>query len=155
MNKNEPPRLFCDVMLGRLARRLRLLGIDVRYERGLKGLDAYRRAKAEQRLFLTRYHRMKNLPDVLFLESENVDQQVAQVRQALHITTEEKTTEPGVLTRCSVCNELLKKISREQARPAVPFYIYQIHTDFRRCPRCQRVYWPGSHVKKMFQKGGN
>ncbi|MGB9742558.1 MAG: Mut7-C RNAse domain-containing protein [candidate division WOR-3 bacterium] len=154
MNKTEPPRLFCDVMLGTLARRLRLLGIDVRYERGLKSLDAYRQARADRRIFLTRYYRMKNLPDVLLLESENVDRQVEQVCQALNIQTEEKKDETGVLTRCSVCNEVLKKISREQARPAVPFYIYQIHNEFRRCPRCQRVYWPGSHIQKMRLKGG-
>uniref|UniRef100_A0A7V3V0D4 Mut7-C RNAse domain-containing protein n=1 Tax=candidate division WOR-3 bacterium TaxID=2052148 RepID=A0A7V3V0D4_UNCW3 len=154
MNKSSQPRLFCDVMLGRLARRLRLLGLDVRYDPNIKGLPAYRRAKAESRLFLTRYHRLKNLPDVLFLESENIERQIQQIRQHLNITENKKQPKSGILTRCSVCNEVLKKIDRDQARPAVPFYIYQIHNDFRRCPRCQRIYWPGSHVHKMLQKGG-
>lgn len=142
------------MMLGRLARRLRLLGLDIRYESGLKSLQAYRRAKAEHRLFLTRYHRMKNLPDVLFIESENIDRQVEQVKKVLNLPADFKKPEPGVLTRCSVCNEILKKINRDQARPAVPFYIYQIHTEFRRCPKCQRVYWPGSHVQKIARQGG-
>lgn len=141
-------------MLGRLARRLRQLGLDVRYDPGVRGLQAYRRAKADRRLFLTRYQRLKGLPDVLLLESENTDRQIEEVRQALGITAEKAATGPELLTRCPVCNEVLRKISRDQARPAVPFYIYQIHTEFRRCPQCQRVFWPGSHVQKMSKPGG-
>jgi uncharacterized protein with PIN domain len=142
-------------MLGKLARRLRLLGVDVRYESRAKGIEAYRRAKAEARLFLTRNHRFKNLPDVLYVQSGRVNEQVEQIRQFLHLSPAEKRAESGILTRCSVCNEPLTQIGREQARPAIPFYIYQIHTQFRRCPKCHRVYWPGSHIQKIVEQGGN
>ncbi len=154
MKSDNHPRLFCDVMLGRLARRLRLLGLDVRYEPGVRGLQAYRRAKADRRLFLTRHQKLKGLPDVLLLESENTDRQLEEVREVLGIPQEKPRSESQARSRCPVCNEVLKKISRDQARPAVPFYIYQIHNDFRRCPQCQRVFWPGSHVQKMFKQGG-
>ncbi len=154
MKSAASPRLFCDVMLGKLARRLRLFGVDVRYERGVKGMEAYRRAKADGRTFLTRHHRFKNMPDVLYVNSDNVNEQVEQVRRILHLKAGAKKEDKGFLTRCSVCNEPLTQIGREQARPAIPFYIYQIHTEFRRCPKCQRVYWSGSHMKKMIEQGG-
>ncbi len=138
-------------MLGKLARKLRLLGVDVRYERGLKGMSAYRQAKSEGRLFLTRQRRFRNMPDVLYVASDKIAEQLEQMNEILNL--KEKKGESGVLTRCTVCNEPLTKITRDQARPAIPFYIYQIHIDFWRCPKCQRVYWPGSHLQDMFKKG--
>ncbi|MGQ9707568.1 MAG: Mut7-C RNAse domain-containing protein [bacterium] len=154
MKSADPSRLFCDVMLGKLARRLRLLGVDVRYDPNLKGIDGYRRARAEGRLFLTRHHRFRNLPGVIYVDSDQINKQVAELRRVLHLTPSERKDESGILTRCSVCNELLTRIGREQARPAIPFYIYQIHTQFRRCPKCHRVYWPGSHIQKLLEQGG-
>ena len=35
---------------------------------------------------------------------------------------------------------------------AVPDYIYETASDFRKCPECARVYWPGSHREKMIDK---
>jgi uncharacterized protein with PIN domain len=56
--------------------------------------------------------------------------------------------------RCLQCNVPLERITREQARPSVPFFIYQIHHDFRGCPKCRKVYWPGDHVEQMAQRAG-
>ncbi len=142
-------------MLGRLARRLRLLGIDVQYEPRLKGIAGYRQARSEGRIFLTRQQRFRNMADTLFVESDDINQQIEQVKRALNISGERVKKDNGLLSRCSVCNETLKRISRDDARPAVPFYIYQIHTEFRRCPKCHRVYWPGSHIQKIKDKEEN
>ncbi len=56
--------------------------------------------------------------------------------------------------RCLQCNVPLEKLTREQARPSVPFFIYQIHHDFRGCPKCRKVFWPGDHVEQMSQRAG-
>ena len=56
--------------------------------------------------------------------------------------------------RCLQCNVPLEKLTREQARPSVPFFIYQIHHDFRGCPKCRKVFWPGNHVEQMAQRVG-
>ncbi len=56
--------------------------------------------------------------------------------------------------RCLQCNVPLEKLTREQARPLVPFFIYQIHHDFRGCPKCRKVFWPGNHVEQMAQRAG-
>lgn len=149
------PRFYCDQMLGRLARELRKFGLDVKYNRVKGGLPAYREALAENRVFLTRNSKTRNLPGSFFVESQLAAEQLAQVRQKFGSGA---TAEPGPAapapvprpgTRCLEDNEPLQKISRDTARPAIPFYIYQIHHDFQRCPKCGRVYWPGSHLQNM------
>jgi uncharacterized protein with PIN domain len=62
----------------------------------------------------------------------------------------QKVEERG--TRCVTCNVPLEKITREQARPLVPFFVYQIHYDFKRCPKCKKVFWPGDHVAQIQQR---
>jgi len=147
MADSTPTRFACDVMLGRLARELRARGLDVKYDRLRGGMGAYRQAQADGRTFLTRSRRLKALPGTVFIESEKPAEQLEQVRQQFAVKQEEK---PG--NRCIVCNEPLEAISRDQARPAVPFFIYQIHHDFHRCRKCGRIYWPGSHVENMRER---
>ncbi len=141
-------------MLGKLAQRLRLLGVDAGYERTVSGMAAYRRARSEGRLFLTRNRRLQHLPEVILVESEKPEEQVQELTGRLGLKGPAPVEEKGVLSRCLVCNEVLARVSREEARPAVPFFIYQIHNEFRRCPKCRRVYWPGSHVENMLQREG-
>jgi uncharacterized protein with PIN domain len=146
------PRFYCDVMLGRLARELRQFGLDVKYNRMKGGLAAYKEARADDRVFLTRNSKTRSLPGAFHVESQLASEQLKQVRArfgsgAAPVAPAAPTPRPG--TRCLEDNEPLQKISRDAARPAIPFYIYQIHHDFQRCPKCGRVYWPGSHVQNM------
>ncbi|MBI5064199.1 MAG: hypothetical protein HZB87_12255 [Desulfatitalea sp.] len=30
----------------------------------------------------------------------------------------------------------------------VPDYVWQRHGEFKTCPQCRRVYWPGSHAQR-------
>jgi hypothetical protein len=185
----EQLRFFCDAMLGRLARELRLLGLDVEYRRGIGGMRVYREARSHNRVLLTRNKRLAQLPGVYFVNAEEAPAQVAEIRAKFgsdrpgavepqageaqdpelnHKDTKTQrvqTEEPRGLVpprlvasrgeglpRCLACNEPLQKITRDQARPSIPFFIYQIHHEFTRCPRCKRVYWPGSHAKSMEQR---
>ncbi|MFO7675126.1 MAG: Mut7-C RNAse domain-containing protein [bacterium] len=155
-----PARLTCDAMLGKLSRELRAQGVDVQYHRGIGGMRAYRQALGHDRLFLTRANRLKELPGVLFVESNDPAEQVVQVRERLGLAAGEpeaapageapvaETPERGPESRCRDCNAALERISRDQARPSIPFFIYQIHHDFSRCPNCKRVFWPGSHTRE-------
>jgi len=147
-------------MLGKLSRELRLLGADVEYRRNVGGMQAYHEARAQERLLLTRNKRLSKLPGTYFVNAQTAPEQVAEVREKYGSGTKapekEGAKEPKAggesLSRCLECNEPLVKISREQARPGVPFFIYQIHHEFHRCPKCKRVYWPGDHAKNMQQR---
>lgn len=155
-----PPRdpaaggYICDAMLGRLARELRMRGIDAYYQRNLGGMMAFRQARASGRTLLTRNKRLAGLPGVVIVESARTPEQVAQITgapvEAKPVVAEPEPEPP--LGRCLDCNTPLEAISRDAARPAIPFFIYQIHHDFRRCPKCKKVFWPGSHVQDMKQR---
>jgi hypothetical protein len=43
------------------------------------------------------------------------------------------------------CNVPLAEIPPEEAAEHVPPYVARTQEEFRRCPKCGKVYWPGSH----------
>jgi uncharacterized protein with PIN domain len=180
-------------MLGKLARELRLLGLDVEYDRNLGGLPAYKVARQSGRILLTRTNKLRGLPGTIYVPGQLAPEQVAQVKAEIDAglkpvvpIADEVPATPGpaakpaparpraevvsapaparpvappaekiaAFGRCLQCNVPLEQITREQARPSVPFFIYQIHHDFRGCPKCRKVFWPGNHVEQMAQRAG-
>ena len=140
-------KFIADVMLGRLAKRMRLLGIDVLYDRTLDDNEIIRLSLEQERAILTRDRALSDRPlaaNHLLIKSELVRQQVEQVLSAFPL---ESKLHP--LSRCSGCNEPLVRIAREEARDLVPQYVYEHKDLFLRCPRCRRTYWHGTHVRRM------
>ncbi|PIX25595.1 MAG: hypothetical protein COZ69_02720, partial [Deltaproteobacteria bacterium CG_4_8_14_3_um_filter_45_9] len=60
--------------------------------------------------------------------------------------------EENLFSRCLLCNILLDKIPREEAKGKVPDFIFYQQKEFSRCPRCLRIYWRGSHQENMQKK---
>lgn len=140
-------KFIADVMLGRLAKRMRLLGIDVLYDRTLDDNEIIRLSLEQDRVILTRDRALSDRPlaaNHLLIKSELVRQQVEQV-----LSTFPLATHLDPLSRCSECNEPLVRITREKARDLVPQYVYENKDHFFRCPRCKRTYWRGTHVRRM------
>ncbi len=141
----RPPRFVVDSMLGSLARWLRILGYDAEYESQRDDPELVRLARAEDRVLLTRDHMLANRRGVrsLFIESQDLDEQLAQVTAAFPLS-------PGQYEgRCPVCNTALIVATPEEVEGAVPPYVLQHHRRFQRCPGCRRVYWRGSHWRNM------
>src|SRR5262245_41686191 len=100
MDKAPEPRLLADVMVGRLARWLRILGFDVLYSNRHEDDEIIRIATAENRIVLTRDRglsaRLK--PDLLiFIHHDDVESQVEEVLQKIG------RREFRVLSRCLEC----------------------------------------------------
>ena len=79
----------------------------------------------------------------LVLAAPEPEGQLTEVIRRLHLTP--RHLKP--LTRCRHCNDPLAPLSREQAQSRVSEYVFQHHRRFYECPRCHRVYWPGSHLQ--------
>jgi hypothetical protein len=139
------PRFVADAMLGRLAKWLRILGYDTLYDPAWADPHLVRLARAEERLLLTRDRELARRRGVrvLFVESEALPEQLAQLRQACGVTA------AAPFTRCPRCNALLQPVAKEQLWDEVHSYTYATQDEFRRCPQCQRPYWRGSHHAKM------
>jgi uncharacterized protein with PIN domain len=150
MSMDPWPRLVADVMLGRLARWLRLAGLDVAYDPSWDDDHLLRRAVQEQRILLTRdrplYQRARrmNVP-ALFVRSDRLTDQFPEVCRDLGL-------DPDGLpwfARCALCNERIQPIRRDLVRHVVPDYVWRHHRQFYRCPACDRIYWAGSHYRRM------
>jgi uncharacterized protein with PIN domain len=52
-------------------------------------------------------------------------------------------------TRCMACNTLLRPADPNQARRRLPARTAERYDEFLECPGCRRVYWQGSHWRRM------
>jgi uncharacterized protein len=139
-------RFSADFMLGRLARELRLLGIDCSYQNEPNSEQILKKAKIEERLLLTRNTRLKNKASVIFIQSENVVDQVQQILTAFP----DLAIKP--MTRCLNCNGVLVEREKESVKSDVPFYVYRTQERFYSCPVCGRIYWRGTHYENMAKR---
>lgn len=145
---NGAPRLIADAMLGALARWLRILDLDVVYDPSLDDPDLVDRAVAEGRTILTRDRRLverRLARNHLLIRSDDVDEQVRQVLAELGVSPDPDR----FLRRCLRCNTPLEPIPAEQARARVPPWVARTQEEFRACPGCGRIYWRGSHARRM------
>jgi len=145
-------QFLVDFMLGKLARELRIRGFDTQYIRpknlaNKNPLTLLHLAKAEERIILTRNTKLKNYPEVLLITSEKITEQINQVIEHFKLDKE-----VNLFTRCIICNEILLRVPKQEVRGKVPFYIFQTKEDFAYCPKCQKIYWAGTHLKNMKQR---
>jgi uncharacterized protein with PIN domain len=138
-------------MLGALARWLRALGVDVIYDPALDDPELVARAVAEGRTILTRDRRLTErrlARNHLLIRSDVVAEQLRQVLAELDLHPDPHR----LLGRCLRCNSPLEPIDAEQARARVPPWVARTQSEFRACPACGRVYWRGTHVRRMLKR---
>jgi uncharacterized protein with PIN domain len=140
-------RFAADAMLGRLARWLRVLGYDTWYDIGVADPVLVQIAQAEDRILLTRdRHLLQDLRPARAHEVRQ-DQPLQQLRD-LVLTLELEA--PGELfTRCLLDNAPLQPVPAQEAQPLLPEGVRDLPGPVRRCPVCLRLYWDGSHVRRM------
>ncbi len=138
-------KFLVDPSLGGLAKWLRLLGFDTVQLPVSPDPAASLPAPAAGVFILTRQERLERLarPDVFFLTAPAANSQLEEVIRRLQLTA--RAFKP--LSRCSHCNAPLLHLDREQAQGRVPEYVFHYHDRFFECPRCHRVFWPGSHLR--------
>jgi uncharacterized protein with PIN domain len=134
-------------MLGRLARWLRGLGYDTLYDPSRSDRDLVRLARQEGRTLLTRDRRLPretSADNVLVLgEGRPLD--------TLREVIARRRLAPVALTfrRCLVCNGVLTAVRLEEVRHRIPESVRRREVALRACARCGRVYWEGSHTRRM------
>jgi hypothetical protein len=51
--------------------------------------------------------------------------------------------------RCMACNSILRATDRSAVLPRIPPRAAELYDQFLECSACHRVYWHGSHVRRM------
>jgi hypothetical protein len=147
-----------DRMLGKLVVWLRIFGYDTVYAGDLKippkaEEDEFLLSftKEEGRILVSRdkqlIDRAKSMhTDCYRVESNRPMDQIFELLSAYDIDINPKTI------RCSLCNAKIRKIGEEE-REIIKRrdYVPKKEGDFWICTGCGRVYWKGSHWKKMME----
>ena len=140
-------KFFADVNVARLVRWLRAVGIDTVWEDAIADEDLVRWAIREKRFVLTLDKKLKEewrADNVLLLESDKSLEQLAQIVRRFNLKMPDK-----IFTRCLVCNSLLREATAEEIKAQAPPRAQENHNAFYYCPNCRRIYWEGSHTRRM------
>lgn len=148
MDQGKAPRFVVDSMLGRLARWLRILGFDTWYFREIDDRELLKIHEDTGRVLLTRDTRMVRCRGIgrrLLVKSDRWEDQLRQVVQAFSLDVRRES----MLTRCLLCNRLLERLRPEEAYRRIPDYVAGSTSVFCACKSCGKVYWAGTHRKRM------
>jgi uncharacterized protein with PIN domain len=141
-------KFAADAMLGKLAKWLRILGYDTSYERDIDDESLALAAARQGRLLLTRDTRLirkLRAGEYLFIRDNAPLDQLRQAFKELNLRADEGL----IFSRCTLCNTSLVDMDRDAAQGLVPEYVFMKAEGFKRCPDCGRVYWPGTHIKRI------
>jgi len=137
-------RFACDVMLGKLAKYLRVLGFDAVYLENLNLLARYSREE-DPRYFLTRRRKSFAYERTVHIRDENVYLQLKELKELI-----KPFIDPDrALTRCINCNEPLVDVNKETIEHRLPEFVFHTYNVFKLCPQCNRIYWAGTHTEHM------
>jgi uncharacterized protein with PIN domain len=141
------PHFVLDGHLGRLAAYLRMLGFDTLYRTQIDDAELAATAESHDRILLTR--------DIGLLKRNSVRRgrwlRNTDPRQQAREIVEQFGLRPSFdpFTRCMHCNSELRPVDRAHIASRLPEKVAENFQDFRQCPSCERVYWPGSHYRRM------
>jgi uncharacterized protein with PIN domain len=138
-------KFLVDQPLGGLARWLRFLGFDATLVRLTPDKSGSWPPPQPQTHILTSREACRRLkrPDFLILSAAAPEAQLEEVIRRLGIGPHHLKP----LSRCSHCNDPLKPANRDLVQGRVPEHVFHHHRRFYECPRCHRIYWPGSHIR--------
>lgn len=143
----EPISFILDVHLGKLARNLRLVGLDSFYEKDYGDKQLAELATSQNRVVLTRdvgLLKLKRIEWGYWLRSQNPEEQLLEVVKHYNLV---QKLQP--FTRCLACNGLILPVTKASVLDELPPKTRMYFTDFYQCSDCRRVYWKGSHYGHM------
>lgn len=141
------PKFVADVHLGRLARYLRMIGLDVLYKNNFDDDEIVQLSSTERRAILTKDRGILKRNDVThgyWVRSIKVEEQVKEILYRFSLQKEIKE-----FSRCVECNELLKPVKKELIISQLPHKVAEKQVEFYECPSCKKIYWKGTHHQKM------
>ncbi|HEX6332712.1 MAG TPA: Mut7-C RNAse domain-containing protein [Flavisolibacter sp.] len=137
---------ICDVHLGRLARLLRMFGLDTLYDNAFTNDQLAKTAAGEQRILLSRNKAFAKDPRIHCIAIRNEDP-MRQLQQVLSGVS----CKLRPFTRCLRCNGLLQKASRDSVADQIPAGTALHCHEYWQCSSCRQVFWKGSHYHKMLK----
>lgn len=143
----SPARFVADAHLGGLARLLRMAGFDTLYDNAFDDAGIAAISTQQQRIVLTRDRDLlirKAIVHGCYVRALKAEPQAQQVLARYRLARQARP-----FTLCLHCNAPLRPVARDEVEAALPPQVRALHQTFRRCDICARVYWKGSHWRRM------
>jgi len=140
-------KFVLDAHLGRLAAYLRMLGFDTLYRNDYTDQELARISAEEHRILLTRDRGLLKRSEVTHgycVREAAPRRQLAEVVRRFDLAG---STAPFM--RCLVCNEPLRAVAKEDVAERMPPVSRRHYHELRECPGCGRLFWNGSHYRRM------
>lgn len=155
-----PKRFVLDVHLRRLARLLRLLGVDVSWWEGAEDDELAEVADLQQRTLLTRDVGLLKRGRVrhgALVRADDPEEQAVEVIDRFDLADD-----LAPFTRCVRCNGLLEAVDKAEIEAELEPGTRRSYERFSRCASCGQVYWQGAHhdqlertVARMLERAGD
>ncbi len=140
-------KFILDIHLGKLTKYLRLFGFNTYYLKDYNDHEIINIALSDKRIILTRdVDLLKNKKVIhgYWIRSQFPDEQLKEV-----ILRFDLKNQSHPFTRCMECNGILEEVSKSEILHLIMPLTRRYYRKFFRCPDCERIYWQGSHFKRM------
>ena len=142
---------LADGMLGKLTRWLRMLGFNVTYSVKLNDAELLELAKKENRVIVTKDEALAKTADkisipIVLIRGDNEISQIIEIATKIGLSNFIMDTNSA---RCVNCNGRLESVEKSRLENKVPTGVYQRQDQFWICIDCQKIYWTGTHFKKL------
>lgn len=143
----DNPRFVLDVHLGRLAAYLRMLGFDTLYRNDYDDPELADISAKEHRILLTCDRRLlmrKQITRGYFVRSRQPQQQILEIMSRFDLYNK---LQP--FSRCMHCNGKTRAVKKEEIESRLLAKTKMYYKEFFQCESCHKIYWKGSHYRKM------
>jgi len=141
------PKFVLDVHLGKLTRKLRMLGFDALFRNDYRDTELVRIAVTEKRIVLTRDIGLLKIGEVergYWVRSQSSKEQLIEVLDRFDLYSRIRP-----FYRCMRCNGIIRRAAKRDVIKEVQPLTRRYYDEFYRCVSCKTVYWKGSHYKRM------
>ena len=146
------PSFVVDAMLGNLARKLRILGYDSKYESSIEDSELIKFAENQRRVIVTKdenlcksAEKIDGITTVLIRGNDEIEQ-IIQIAKKIGLSNFVLDTNSS---RCVNCNGKIEAIEKIRIMEKVPPRIYERQEKFWSCKGCKKIYWEGTHLVKI------
>lgn len=141
------PKFVLDVHLGKLTRKLRMLGFDALYRNDYRDAELVGIVGTEKRIVLTRDIGLLKIGEVergYWVRSQSSKAQLIEVLDRFDLYSRIRP-----FYRCMRCNGIIRRAAKKDVIKEVQPQTRRYYDEFFRCVSCKTVYWKGSHYKRM------
>jgi len=140
-------RFILDPQLGKLAKKLRMLGFDTLYKNNYKDKQIIKISREAHRIILTRDKALlknRSVTHGYWVRNTDTEKQLPEIIRRFDLKDQIKP-----FTRCIECNGIMKPVDKKEIIDQLLPKTKKYYNEFYRCSKCNKIFWKGSHFQRM------